>query len=463
MSNASGTAPENSTLSTNSAKSTLGWTLAATSFGFVVVQLDVTIVNVAMPQMGAQLGADMSGLQWIVDAYTLAFASLLLSAGALGDRLGSLRVFLAGLVLFGVSSLACALAPSVGFLIAARALQGVAAALILPTSLALLSHACAGDALRRTHAIGWWSAIGGAVSAAGPLVGGALVTGLGWRSIFYINLPICALGWWAARRHVAETETIASRRMDLSGQVLVTLALFFVTHAVIEAGALGWGHTTVLAGMAVSAVVIALFIRNEMRVADPMIPMALFRSKAFSVPIILAMTSNLTFYGLIFVMSLYFQRVKGYSPTLTGAALLPFAVIMLANLSSGHLARRYSPRVPIIAGSALSALSFVLLHGMDQNTPYLHILPSLLLLAIGGGISTPALTSMVLGSIEPARAATASAIFGASRQVGSAMGVAVAGAFLMGDAAQFAAGAALSFDVFAVIRIVGVVLALVLL
>ena len=205
----------------------IGWTLAATSFGFVVVQLDVTIVNVAMPKIGANLEAGAAGLQWIVDAYTLAFAALLLTAGSFADRFGSKRVFSVGLVLFGLASLACAAAPSIGLLVAARGAQGIGAALILPTSLSLLSHACAGDAPARAYAIGWWSAIGGVVSAVGPVVGGVLTTGLGWRSIFFVNLPICALGIWATRHYVTETVRVAARRLDITGQLLAIAALFF--------------------------------------------------------------------------------------------------------------------------------------------------------------------------------------------------------------------------------------------
>ena len=439
----------------------IGWTLAATSFGFVVVQLDVTIVNVAMPQIGKDLGAGVIGLQWIVDAYTLAFAALLLTAGSFADCFGSRRVFSLGLVLFGLASLACALAPSIGVLIGARAAQGIGAALILPTSLSLLSHAFAGDATARTHAIGWWSAIGGVVSAAGPVVGGALTSGLGWRSIFFVNLPVCALGLWATRRYVAETVRVATRRLDITGQVLAIFALFFLTHSVIEAGLQGWGAAPVLSGFAVAAVVIAAFVFTESRVAEPMIPLGLFRNKAFLASIMLGIVMNLTFYGTIFVLSLYFQNAKGYTPTQTGFALLPFVVIMLANLGSGRLARRYSPRVPVIAGFLLLTLSSALLHGIDETTPYLRILPSLLLMAIGAGIATPALISRTLASVDPARSATASAIFGAARQVGSAIGIALFGALVVGLPAQLAAGAAFSFDLSALFRLAGVLLAVV--
>jgi DHA2 family methylenomycin A resistance protein-like MFS transporter len=437
----------------------IGWTLAATSFGFIVVQLDVTIVNVAMPQIGTSLDAGVAGLQWIVDAYTLAFAALLLTAGSFADRFGSRQVFSVGLVLFGLASLACAAAPSIGFLVAARGAQGIGAALILPTSLSLLSHACAGNSASRAHAIGWWSAIGGAVSAVGPVLGGMLTSGLGWRSIFFVNLPICVFGLWATRRYVAETVRVAARQLDIAGQALAILALFFLTHSVIEAGVQGWNAGIVLAGFAVALVSIAIFLFNESRVASPMIPLTLFRSKALSVSIVLGLVSNLTFYALIFVLSIYFQHVKGYTPTETGFALLPFTVIMLANVASGRLAKRFSPRVTVVAGSLLSALSFALLHGIDDSTPYLRILPSLLLLAIGSGISTPALTSSILGSVERSRSATASAIFSAARQVGSAMGVALFGAHLVGLPAQVAAGAAFSFDLSALLRLACALLA----
>jgi MFS transporter, DHA2 family, methylenomycin A resistance protein len=361
--------------------------------------------------------------------------------------------------LFGLASLACAVAPSIGFLIAARGAQGIGAALILPTSLSLLSHVCAGDSAARTNAIGWWSAIGGAVSAVGPVVGGILTTGLGWRSIFFVNLPICAFGLWGARRYVAETARVAARRLDIAGQALAILALFFLTHSVIEARVQGWTAGGVLSGFAVALVTIAIFVLNESRVADPMIPFGLFRSKILSASIVLGVITNLTFYGLIFVLSLYFQHTKGYTPTETGSALLPFTVIMLANLASGRLAKRFSPRVAVIAGGLLSALSFALLHRIDDSTPYLPILPSLLLLAIGSDISTPALTSSILGSVEPSRSATASAIFGAARQVGSAIGVALFGALLVGLPTQAAAGAALSFDLSVLLRLAGVLLA----
>jgi len=198
---------------------------------------------------------------------------------------------------------------------------------------------------------------------------------------------------------------------------------------------------------------------NESRVTGPMIPLSLFRNRTLSVAVALGMLSNLTFYALIFVLSIYFQHVKGYTPIETGLALLPFTVIMLANIASGRLAKRFAPRVPVIVGGLLTVLSFALLHGIDADTPYLRILPSLLLLAIGSGISTPALTSAILGGVEPSRSATASAIFNVARQVGSAMGVALFGTLLVGSPSHMAAGAAFSFDVSALLRLAGALLA----
>jgi len=440
-------------------RSKIGWTLAATSFGFVVVQLDVTIVNVAIAPIGASLGSSVTGLQWIVDAYTLAFAALLLTAGSFGDRFGSRRVFTVGLVLFGLASFSCAISSSLASLIAARVAQGIGAALILPTSLALLTHASAEDAGARTRAIAWWSSIGGLVSAAGPTLGGLLTTSLGWRSIFIVNLPVCVMGLWACRRYVEETPAVATQKLDPSGQLLAVLTFFLLTHSVIDAGARGWTEPGVLAGFAAAIGCSIAFVYNEHRVTAPMLPLRLFREKVFSAAIVLGVIMNVTFYGSIFVLSLYFQHARGYTPTRTGLALLPFIVIMPANLLSAKLAQRFSPRATVIAGFVISGLAFGGLHGIGDATPYWRIFPSLLLLAIGGGVGTPALTSSMLGSVERTRTATASATFNAARQVGSAIGVALFGAFLSGTPATMAAGAVRAFDLSALLRLAGAMLA----
>jgi len=436
------------------------WTLGATSLGFVVVQLDVTIVNVAMPQIGRNLNTDMTGLQWLVDAYTLAFAALLLTAGSLGDYFGSKRVFCCGLALFGCASLVCAISPSAGVLIMARAVQGAGAALIQPTSLALLTYACRGNSEARHHAIGWWSAIGGVVSAAGPVVGGALTSYFTWRSIFFINLPVCLLGWLACRRYVSETDAPGTQRFDIAGQISGIVGVFFLTHAIIEGGAKGVMATPVMLSFVAAGASLLLFVLVERRATSPMLPLYLFRDRAFSAAILLGMIMNITFYGSIFVLSIYFQHVKGYSPTQAGFALLPFIIIMLANLISARLSARYSPVMTIVTGFALSALAFVMLHGVDESSSYLlRFLPALLLLALGAGIRPPALISLTIGCVEPQRSATASAALNAARQIGSAIGVALFGAWLVGTTGDIVSGVSDAFDLSAVLRFIGVPIA----
>jgi EmrB/QacA subfamily drug resistance transporter len=438
-------------------------TLIATSFGFVVVQLDVTIVNVAMPHIGRSFASGMTAMQWVVDAYTLTFAAFLLTAGALGDRFGSRRAFDTGLWVFGIASMVCSVAPSSGALIAARAGQGAGAALILPTSLALLTHACADDREARTSAIGWWTAIGGVISAAGPVCGGILTSTLGWRSIFFVNIPICIAGLIASKRHVEETPPLAGQRLDWPGQPLAIAMFFVLTWTVIEAGSVGWSQPAVLYGLGVAALAAVLFVAVEARVEAPMFPLRLLKSKVFSASIVLGILLNVTFYGSIFVLSLYFQHARHYTPTQTGLALAPFTVIMLANLASGKLARRFSPRATVVAGFALSGVAFWMLDGIDGSTPYPNILPALLLLGIGAGIGTPSLTSSMLGSVDKSRAATASAVFNTARQVGSALGVAIFGALLAGSSEAISAGVSQSFRASALLRFVGAAIAAVFL
>lgn len=438
---------------------TVTGTLLATSFGFIVVQLDVTIVNVALPEIGSNLTTGIKGLQWVVDAYTLTFAALLLTAGAAGDRFGSRNVFTGGLLLFCLASLTCALTPSVDILIAARSLQGAGAALILPTSLALLSHACAEDSVARSHAIGWWSAIGGAVSAMGPVAGGLLITSFGWRAIFFVNIPVCLFSLWAIHRFVAETPKTGSKSFDLPGQFLAILLLFLLTYSVIETVEKGWLAAEVWAGFGMALFTGLLFVIRENRTAEPMIPLSLFRSPVLTIAVILGLLSNLTFYALIFILSIFFQNVKGYSPTETGLALLPFTVIMIANIASSRVAGYFSARLTVAGGGILCVLSFVILHGLDRDTPYYIVMLSMILLAIGSGISTPALTSAILGNVPSSRSATASAIFNVSRQVGSALGVALLGGMIIGNIDEMTEGARLAFDISVFLRMAGVVLA----
>ncbi|MFL9866067.1 MFS transporter [Paraburkholderia fungorum] len=420
-------------------------TVAAASVGFAIVQLDVTVVNVAIPSLGNSFGSSVHGLQWVVDAYTLSFAALLLTSGTLSDRLGSKRLFSYGLGLFLVASLGCALAPTLFALVAARVAQGVGAALILPTSLSLITHACAGHAPSRVKAVAWWSATGGLISAAGPTLGGFLIDISGWRTIFLINGPICLLALWLTRRYVRESARAERRPLDLAGQVVAIVTLGVLTASIIGGGARGWSDPWVQSGVALAALFGAIFVAIERRSAAPMLPLAFFRIPGVSRNVVVGTLSNLAFYGLIFALSIHFQRARGYSATQAGMALFPLTIIMLANIGSARLSVRFGFRTTIAAGLALSALGYFWLGWLVDHAPYVWLIPGLALMAIGGGISTPALTASLLGEVEASSSGTASAIFNTGRQIGAAIGVALLGALVSGAVHTIPAGVAHAF------------------
>jgi len=402
----------------------------ATAFGFVVVQLDVTIVNVALARIGADLGTSVTGLQWVVDAYTLAFAAAMLSAGIIGDLLGARRAYLGGLALFVAASLACGAAPSLPLLIAARAVQGLGAALVIPNSLALLNHAAAGDRQRRARAVGFWTAAGGVAIATGPVAGGLLQQAFGWRSIFYLNLPLGLVGalltlLWVPRPAPADD----GRQLDPLGQLWSILALTGVTGALIEAGPLGLAHPLVAGGFVLSIVAALAFARNEARAAAPTLPPALFRHSIFNGGVVFGALVNLTYYGILFVLSLYLQNILAYSPLQAGFAYLPLTGTFIAsNIASGSLAARVGSRLPMISGALLGAAGFALLLALDAHSSYAAMLLPFVLIPAGIGFAVPAMTASVLGCIEPSAAGTAMAVLNTARQAGGAVGVALFGA-----------------------------------
>ncbi|WNC93779.1 MFS transporter [Paraburkholderia sp. FT54] len=432
--------------------SALGRVLATVSVGFVVTQLDVTIVNIALPRIGADLHANVTGLQWVVDAYTLAFAVLMLSAGALGDRFGARRLYAAGIVLFALASLACGLALDATMLVAARALQGVGAAAMLPNSLALLNQSYGHDPKLRARAVGLWTAAGAIAIAAGPVAGGLLIAAFGWRSIFLVNLPICAAGFLATLLWVPQPEATTPRqgrqsasaterdtnpcRIDLSGQCLAVVALTAFVAAVIEWRPLGLGHPLVAGGFVLALIAAGAFIVVESRVAAPMLPLSLFSKRSFSVAVLFGICVNLTYYGMVFVLSLYLQRVRGYTPLQAGLAFLPLTGgFLLSNVASGWVVGRFGVRLPMIAGAITAGLGYGLLHFVDASTPLIGLLLPFLLIPSGMGLAVPAMTTAVLASTNAVRAGTASAVLNTARQAGGAVGVAAFGALASGAAA----------------------------
>jgi DHA2 family methylenomycin A resistance protein-like MFS transporter len=407
--------------------------ILATSLGFVLVQLDITIVNVALARIGAGLGMGIAGLQWVVDAYTLAFASLLLSAGALGDRFGARRAFIAGFALFVAASLGCGLAPGAAALIAARAAQGVGAALLVPSALALLNHACRDDAAARARAIGLWTAAGSAAMAAGPVLGGLLIDRFGWRSIFLVNLPLGAVGILLSRRFLAESGS-GSGALDPAGQLLGIAALLGLTGAMVEAGDLGWSAPLVLTGLAATVISGAGFLLAEARGARPMLPLHFFGHTGFSVATLIGFLLNLTFYGMIFAFNLYLQHVRHYSPLASGIAFLPVPlVVILANIAAGRFAARSGPRLPMVVGLTVGAAGFLLLGRIDATTPYAAMLPGLLISSGGLGLVVPTMTMAVLSAVPRARSGVASGVLNTVRQAGGAIGVALSGSFFASD------------------------------
>ena len=314
-------------------------TLAAMSLGYAVVQLDVTMVNTALSSIGASLGGGVTELQWVASSYTIAFAALILTAGALGDRIGAKRIFVIGFALFTTASLACALAPTASALIAARALQGVGAAILVPNSLALLNHAYSGEK-DRGRAVGVWAAGASLALTAGPLAGGSLIALVGWRSIFLVNLPIGLTGILLTWRYATETTRSLGREIDLAGQAAAIGGLGCLAGAIIEGGALGWSNPLVLACFAIALFLSAFFVLHERRAPQPMLPLCLFRNRRFSVASLIGLLVNVAFYGTIFVLSLYFQQVSGLSPFAAGLAFLPMMGAVLSGEPFGRARKR---------------------------------------------------------------------------------------------------------------------------
>lgn len=409
--------------------------IAATSLGFGVIQLDVSIVNVALDQIGMSLDAQVEALQWVVNAYTLAFACLLLSAGALGDRLGVRKVFMIGLTLFLLASLFCGLSLDITTLITARAAQGIGAALLMPCSLALLNHVCGEDKRARSQAMGVWAATGGMAFAAGPVLGGFLVDYWGWPSIFLVNLPICLVGIGLTWQFLDEPH-IKSRHQgfDALGQGLSIATLFMATSAIIKAGTLGWDSTIVLVCLSLALVSGLAFILVEAHGVAPMLPLGFFRFPAFSVSILAGFCVSLSFYGVIFMLSFYFQQVKHYSTSMTGLAFLP--VIILApffNIMVGRLTAQYGVRWPIIIGLLMASVGFALLTSINNSISYISLSWRLLLAVIGTAISIPPVITALLSAVPREQAGVASGVFNAVRQAASAIGVAFFGSLMAGS------------------------------
>ncbi len=403
-------------------------TLGACCFGLFMVMLDNTIVNVALPSIQRDLGAGVAGLQLVVDAYVLVFASLLLTAGSLGDRFGRRRVFRAGLVVFTASSALCGLAPSLAALVGGRALQAVGSAALLPSTLAILT-ATFPDPRERVQAIGLWSGASAMALAAGPVLGGLLTDALGWRWVFYVNVPVGVAAFLVAGRVIAESRNLPARRLDLPGLLLGSAGLGAVTFALIEGNQRGWGSPEILALLAFGAAALPAFLLVEARRREPMLALHVFRDPAFSSANAVMLVVGFATLGFVFFNTLYFQAVQGWSPFQAGLRSLPntLAVVVTAPLA-GRLASRYGYRLPVVAGLLLGAAALLLLSGIQVGTPYGTLWWKLAMLGSGFGLASAPAVAAAVTTMPGAQAGVASAVANSGRQVGGALGVAVLGA-----------------------------------
>jgi len=400
--------------------------LAATVAASSMAMLDATVVTVALPHIGRDLGASVSSLQWVLTGYLLALASLILLGGALGDRYGRRRVFLIGTVWFALASLLCGAAPGIEVLVAARVLQGVGAALLTPGSLAILQASFRED--DRARAVGAWSGLGGVAGAVGPFVGGGLVDGPGWRWAFLVNLPIAALTVLCALAAVPETrDPRAVRGLDLPGAALAVVALGAATWGLTEAGPRGWGDATVVAGFAVALAAAAAFVVRMRRAGDPLVPPTLFASRAFTVTN-LATTSLYAAIGVMFFLVAYELQVGvGWSALAAGTALLPATVLMLLfSAKSGEIGARVGPRGQLTLGPLLLAAGLLLLTRVGPGASWgTDVLPGAVLVGLGLVTFVAPLTATVMGSVSPDHVSVASGVNNAVARTASLAALAV--------------------------------------
>lgn len=411
------------------------WTvLAVCALSMFLVGLDTTIVNVGLPAIGRGLGATTRGLEWVVDAYTIAVASLLITSGALADRLGRRRVFRAGLVVFGAASLLGALAPSAGALIAARCVQGIGASMLNPVALAIVVNAFP-DPRERARAIGVWASVFGLSMAAGPVTGGALVTALGWRSLFWINAPIIVLALVLSFRVLPESRAARPRSVDRRGQALLTVVVGAGVAVLIEGPHLGWTSPLAWLGYLVVSAAAVAFVVTESRTPEPLMELTLFRRPAFATAVLGAAAVFVALGLALLLNTLYLQHARGWSPLLAGTVTLPMAVGAIVGAPlAGRLVARSGPRRPLLLAAGFLMAGGLALARLSDATPVALLLAAYALIGAGIGFANAPITNTAVTGLPPSRAGVAGAITSTARQVGSAIGIAIAGALVAGHA-----------------------------
>ena len=403
------------------------WTLIAAIIGLNITILDETVVFLALPAINRALHVSLNGQEWIINAYLLSLSALLLAGGSLADLFGRRRLFLYGLVAFGVASLACGLAPTGGALIGFRLVQGAAAAMVMPSTLALLTASFSGE--ERGAAIGSWASWGAVAAAVGPLVAGVLIGAVSWRAIFFLSLPLVAaaiaIGVWAMEE--SRNEQITVRHIDLVGAALAALGLGGLSFALVQGPALGWGDATVLLSAATGVVALAGFLLQERRAKSPMLPLRLFRSRNFSAANGATLALYAIFNGNFFILTIYLQTVLGYSPLAAGLATLPVTLLMIGLASRlGRLAVRTGPRLPMSTGILLAGAGLGLLAFVEPGDSYLlHVLPGVFVFGLGLALTVPPLTNTAVSAVPDSQAGVASGVNDEAARVAALLGVAV--------------------------------------
>jgi EmrB/QacA subfamily drug resistance transporter len=402
------------------------WVLGVTVLGSSIAFLEATVVNVALPEIGRDLGADVAGLQWIINGYLLTLAALILLGGSLGDRYGRRKIFVLGVIWFTVASVLCAVAPTSEILIAARVVQGIGGALLTPGSLAIIEATFHPD--DRGRAIGAWSALGGISTAIGPLVGGWLIEAVSWRAIFFINIPFGAFVVWAATRYIPETrDPMIKGRLDFRGSVLASVALAGTTFTVIQAPVDGFVSPMVLTALAIGLVSAVAFVRVEQRSPEPMLPLSIFESRQFTSANAVTFVVYAALGGVFFLLVVFLQVALGYSPVAAGAASLPVtALLLVLSPRAGALAQRIGPRLPLTLGPILVAAGMLLMTRIDPGDSYLGaVLPAVIVFGLGLSLVVAPITATVLAAADERHAGVASGVNNAVARTAGLAAVAV--------------------------------------
>ncbi|MFG3116513.1 MFS transporter [Streptomyces sp. NPDC048197] len=408
--------------------------LAICCLSLLIVSLDNTVLNVALPSMQRELHASVSGMQWTIDAYTLVLASLLMLAGSTADRLGRRRIFLVGLVVFALGSLLCSLAPDLEWLVVFRMVQAVGGSMLNPVAMSIITNTFT-DPRERARAIGVWGGVVGISMAAGPVIGGLLVQSVGWRSIFWINVPIGALALFLTLRYVPESRAPKPRRVDPVGQLLVIALLGSLTYAIIEAPDAGWASAEILTFVLVALVSLGALIGYERRRREPLIDLRFFHSAPFSGATIVAVSAFAALGGFLFINTLYLQNIRELSALDAGLYMLPMAgmTLIFAPLS-GRLVAGRGPRLPLLLAGTTMGASGLLFAGFDAQSTNWLLFPGYVLFGIGFGLVNAPITNTAVSGMPRAQAGVAAAVASTSRQVGQSLGVAVIGAVLASGA-----------------------------